>query len=301
MGGFLSPGFGPLGSIWNAITDLILATVEVMLGKAVLALSKAVAALVAAVEAIVRTVNTINTVMLAFLFALMDIWSRIKAGFLWVLGLKDFFGSLFAKLRDLARVLFENGWKGVIPKILETIRRLRARLAALLQPLITYLKHVRAFWDFYFRVYIRPLLNLIQRVRQVLLIFRIFHLKFAERLDKRLSQLESDIAGLFLDSRKQINRLLSYINLVLDPTGLFQIDTYLRTVARSVGELVALAHAVQMRDLFASELGEIDQNTKATNIRNARSGLEVFIRTGAPPWENSGAPAPGSLLKQVVL
>jgi len=297
MGGFIGPNVGLIGSVWNAITDTILAAVEVVLARAILALSAAIEALVKAVQAIVRTVNAINSLLLGFLFVISDLWNRMKSGFAWVVGLRDFFSGLFGRLRDLARVLFEGGWKQIIPKILDVIRRIRARLAAMLQPLINYLRHLRAFWDFYFRVYVRPLLNLIQRVRQVLLIFRIFHLKFAAQLDKRLAALESDIAGLFLDTRRQINRLLNYVNLILDPAGLFQVDTYLKTVARSVGELFSLIHAVQMRELFSSELDQVADNKRAEDLSSARKNADRFIETGVPPWDAADY-TPGEILKQ---
>lgn len=81
-------------------------------------------------------------------------------------------------------------------------------------------------------------INLIQRVRKILVIFRLFHLKFAQRLDNKLLQLEGRIIRKFMRIIQNQNRVLNIIELVLDPTLILRRDVMVRSVISALDDLL---------------------------------------------------------------
>lgn len=65
-----------------------------------------------------------------------------------------------------------------------------------------------------------PVLNAIQRIRQVNNIFRIFGLDFAKDVDQALTKLEQKIIRNTLVLHKRVNELSTFLSLVMDPLQL---------------------------------------------------------------------------------
>jgi len=94
-----------------------------------------------------------------------------------------------------------------------------ARVTAFLDPIIKVIQKIRAWYDLIWKRVVQPILNIIQRIRKVLAIFKFFHLKWAEKLDRDLAYLEGQIAKNFLIVRQWLNLVGSWVNFLVNPLG----------------------------------------------------------------------------------
>lgn len=83
--------------------------------------------------------------------------------------------------------------------------------------LLDFLAKVKKWLDRFFKTYIKPFLVLIQRIRRFLLVLRLLHIKWAAALDRRLGQIESDVARVFLTIRGRLTDLISVVNAITNP------------------------------------------------------------------------------------
>src|SRR6266571_1993965 len=140
-----------------------------------------------------------------------------------------------------ASLLFVRGVKHVISDIVhgrflhlyQDYLRLKAAIRKWIDDHLGWLLRLRAAFDRWFKNTIVPILNLIQRLRAVLAVFRIFHLKFADKLDRLLGRLESKIIRNTLKLRAKLNEIVTIIDLVLDPGLLINNNVLLASAARS--------------------------------------------------------------------
>ena len=146
-------------------------------------------------------------------------------GFVWG-GLLWLFDQLKTAAKLLAKpfqFLWDHFFKGILTRIANAIIALHRWLEDHLGPVIRFLMKVRAYIDRIFNRYIRPILNMIQRVRQVLAVFRALHIKLAEELDAQLARIQGDIARVFLTVRGTLNQVIDVANALTDPTRLVRL------------------------------------------------------------------------------
>lgn len=136
-------------------------------------------------------------------------------GVVWLTGiLRKGFSSLLDGLQHTFDAI--NRWLG---NIFCLVRDTIARVEAFLDPIIRFIQKIRAWYDLVWKKVVQPVLNIIQRFRKVLAIFKFFHLKWAEKLDKDLAYLEGQIAKNFLVVRQWLNLVGSWVNFLVDPLG----------------------------------------------------------------------------------
>lgn len=142
----------------------------------------------------------------------------------WLLSVLEAIGNFFLGIfRAVGRVfkwLYDTVFKGILTKLGNAVIAVHRWLEAHLGPVLKFLTKVRAYFDKIFKLYIRPILNLIDRIRKVLLILRLLHVKWAVALDTKLAQVEGDIARLFLEARGVLNNIIDVVNGLVDPPRL---------------------------------------------------------------------------------
>jgi len=103
--------------------------------------------------------------------------------------------------------------------VLEDIQALLHALHNLFAPLIAWLRKLQAIQRQYQLQTMRRIVNLIQRARQILVVFRLLHLKFAQKLDNWLAGIEGKIITRELDIAKKTNEILGWVDFVTDPSA----------------------------------------------------------------------------------
>ncbi len=99
---------------------------------------------------------------------------------------------------------------------------LKSRLKNIFGPVIDILKKVKAWYDLVWKRVITPVLNFLQRIRKALVLLRIFHIKWAEKLDRDLAGLEGKIVRNFLFAKRWFNITASWVSLIIDPAGVLR-------------------------------------------------------------------------------
>lgn len=131
-----------------------------------------------------------------------------------------FFAQAIGKLFGLLRHVWDFIVKDVLAKILKYVQIAHAWLEAHLRPVINFLKKVRALYDRWYRLYVRPYLQMIQRLRRYIAILRLLHIHFADWLDKKLAAEEAFVSKTVLTIRGYLNQVIDTVNALTDPPKL---------------------------------------------------------------------------------
>jgi hypothetical protein len=130
---------------------------------------------------------------------------------------------------------------------------------------------------------VRPILNFIQRLRGALLIFRIFHMKWAAALDSRLADMEGQLARLWLNTLGQFNRILGYFDYMVNPFGLFRTGRFLWSAIKSIGDLFGILYHAQNRPLGAADLAAQDHDAHLFDRDSLLTNSQLTAVTGLQP------------------
>lgn len=185
--------------------------------------------------------------------------------------------------------LIKDGILGLIKRLKQLIDDLRKKLGSVIGPLIIHAKQVRAFIDIIFNQYVAPILQTIQHIRQTLEIFKLFHLKWAEALDKRLAALEGEIASRFLIVKQYLNKYLDFLELIMDPTGVLNPLAVWGATVRSINGLGALIRGFGFRPLLPFELNKRSNFARATDQTSLQDKLTRYsagnLATNDQSWD----------------
>jgi hypothetical protein len=144
----------------------------------------------------------------------------------------NFFLDLVKRIGQLFITLWTQFFKGIFASLWSAIVKVHDWLESVLSPIIHFLQQIRAWVDWFFQTYVKPLLNLINQVRSFLNILRAFGIKWAAQLDALLGKVEADIAGAFLKIQGYLNALIGIVNSLADPLGLFRRPTFVMSMRR---------------------------------------------------------------------
>ena len=181
---------------------------------------------------------------LQFLYALLVAVAQFLYSLL--VAVFNFLVNILKKVAAFLHTLWDSFFKKIFTDIINAIRKLHAWLELHLGPFIKWLQQARAFLDRIFRLYIKPILNLIQHVRQYLQILRLLGVKWAGALDARLGQIEGQIASIFLQARALLTGFLDIANAIADPLSLFRRPTAVLSIRRIIPTLVRVATGYPM-------------------------------------------------------
>lgn len=134
--------------------------------------------------------------------------------------------------------LWTGFFKDIWPKVVKTLRKVHDFLEAKLKPIIHFLKTYRDLIDRNYRLYIKPILNFLQRVRQVLQVMRLMHIGFAKALDQKIAQVETLLTRNFLQLRGVLTSMINALNAVVDLPLLFRKPVLVLSVRRVFLSLV---------------------------------------------------------------
>lgn len=206
-------------------------------------------------------VNPIVGVIAAIASFLVGLWGLfgnnmggvIKA----VTSLASWTGDLFRKTFNGLQFLI-GGLLGTLLKDLwGKVKKVVTELGDLIGRAIELLKRVRDYLDRIYRDFVRPILNLLQHVRQLLLLLRLMHLKFADKLDKLVARAQVLITKPFLLIRGKINGILDVLEMILHPTGALKGGPLLWGIWQEIGSLARLLSMARLRGLTTATPPEV--------------------------------------------
>lgn len=180
--------------------------------------------IIAAVEAIISFLQALVSAIVSALNFLFT-------------GVQDTFGFSFKSLGEVWQGLkkeLDTIWKAVILASLKKLYNLYKTLQAWAQKLKAWLDKLHALMKKYQMLYFRKVIQLIQRARKILVIFRFFHLKFAQKLDGWLATIEGKITHYLVLVAQKENEVINWVNFIVDPLG------HLKTFPLIAGFILAL-------------------------------------------------------------
>jgi len=150
--------------------------------------------------------------------------------------LKNFFAALWNWLQNVVEWILHT----LLPAIQAAINKIRTFLQNLLAPIVKWIQWEKAWLDNIYNQLIKPLMVFIQRLRSILIVFRLLGFKWASTLDTYLANLESRINNAFLKVRQDVNTLANWIDYIVDPTGLFRVYPFILSAINSASQLWAV-------------------------------------------------------------
>lgn len=201
--------------------------------------------------------------------------------------LRTFFNSAWKWIKNLWDWLYNH----ILSDIINAALRLWKRVKPVIDNIVKWIKKIRAHEIAMFDQWVKPILNFIQRLRASLLIFRIFGFKWASKLDARLANIEQQLTQLYLSVLQDFNRVLSYLNLIIDPSGLFKQATYLATAIRSIGSLVNAIQGAQSSPLAGTQLDQQQHNSQLCTFAMTNANAQLTAAGGLSPDYSDAADA----------
>jgi hypothetical protein len=132
------------------------------------------------------------------------------------------FGFSFDGLSDVWKGLtkvFDTIFKQVVLVNLAKLWDLYKKLQAWATKLKGWLDRLHAIMKKIQMQYFRKVIQILQRARKILTIFRFFHLKFAQKLDNYLGKIEGDITHYMVLISAQLKLVTTWVNFIIDPIG----------------------------------------------------------------------------------
>lgn len=154
------------------------------------------------------------------------LWDNLKAVF-------KFAWTFLKKAATLFRSLWDNFFKKIFPTLLKAIQKAWAWLEQKLSAIIDFLKKARALYDKWFKAYIKPILNFLQRIRRIIAILRLLHIHVLDGLDKIIGKIEGKIQQAVLTIRGVLNNLIDIVNLIADPMQIIRHPQLIYALRRS--------------------------------------------------------------------
>jgi hypothetical protein len=165
-------------------------------------------------------------------------------------GILGSLGNLIKGVADALGKLFGDVIWGVIKRLFEAIKNWILNLRNWIRAHVAVLQQIQKNLDRARSQYFRRIIDIVQRIRKILIPFRLLHLGFAKKLDNYLVGLESDIGQKWAKLIAHQNQVLGVLNDIIDPRNLLRPGNTLG----SLGVMIAAVHgaigAADVRTLF---------------------------------------------------
>jgi len=122
-----------------------------------------------------------------------------------------------------------------IKRLFDDYLDLKAKITAWLQPVLRILLRIRQLFNQYVHAPLLRTINLIQHIRQFLVIFRLLGFKWAARLDNYLTKLEQQLVQNVLVIQSWINLAISVLDLIIDPSMILRKNFLLASLLSFLG------------------------------------------------------------------
>lgn len=162
--------------------------------------------------------------------ALNYIYGVLASAVTFILGvLRNVVNAVTHIWQDVLKPLWNRVF-GAIRNVYERVRPFAVRAVQIIRKIHDY--EVRQF-----NLYIRPVLNLIQHLRAITGALSALHIGFAKKLDKYLAGLEQKIIAVYTSEIKWTVYALDWIDLIVDPTLLFNRWIFRASILREIKTL----------------------------------------------------------------
>ena len=171
----------------------------------------------------------------------------------------------------------------VLTPIIQTIQRLYDKIKPYIQAIEKWIKQEQQLLQNLYNQYIRPIMNLLQNIRRMLLIFRLLGFKWAQKLDARIQKIENEISAAFLGAWKNLNILADWINWIVDPFGILNPGPVFGAIKASVGAMVNLLQHAQLSSPPAYTSADQAADAQYFSAAAIQQRFQARVTTGPLP------------------
>jgi hypothetical protein len=187
-------------------------------------------------------------------------WSNALNVAGWTFGLfGGVLSSLGALVKGIGRALehlVRDIIFGHLLRLIQAIRDLLKRLHDAIAPLIKWLEQLQKIQRQYQLQTLKRVVGLIQRVRTVLRVFKLFHLKFATKLDAWLAGIEGKLIHGTFELARKTNEILGWVDVIADPLGFHNSKWLFGSIARDLAAITAATRAIGLKQMFPKQLNQ---------------------------------------------
>jgi hypothetical protein len=164
----------------------------------------------------------------------------------------DYATMMASTVKNFLDIIWKGFFLSMLQKLWTLFDKLHAWLEARLGPILSFLLKVRTYIDRIFNIYVKPFLDLLQHIRQVLAVLRLLHIKWAAALDAKIAAIETTVASYFLLAKSILNGLIDITNAVIDPLRLFTKPILVISIRRTIHAMIRLATGLPPGFFFPS-------------------------------------------------
>lgn len=231
------------------------------------ALGQASAAIVTAVDTVLHlalsgvqsALNAIGNELIS-VYSLLSRLSGLILKFLQSL-LLDVVHGLVSAVQWIGHMISDVFKNGLLP-MLKALQELRTKLIALYERLL------------------RPALIILQDMRRVLAILKVFHIGFATKLDNVLADIQSKITAPLLFLLQYTNAIANYINLILTAGYLLQRPLFLNSLNAYKGSAIALQVNAMNPPVDPAGLAALQAQNAVPTPAQSVASFDQFVTTG---------------------
>jgi hypothetical protein len=163
---------------------------------------------------------------------------------------------------------------------------LKAKITAWLAPVLRILRRVKAIFDEFVTKPLLRFINMIQKIRQFLTIFRILGFKWAKKLDTALANWERRVVQNVLVLQSWINFAISAVSLIMDPSLIMRKNFLLASLLSFLGAVKRVVFFGANRTPSSDETKQTQQDTRALSqtthlIQSGSGSTAVYYPTVA--------------------
>jgi len=182
----------------------------------------------------------------------------------------------------LATMIFEL-FKPIIKVVVKLLEKLAELYTKYLKPILDAIEKIRRrVLQIYERI-LRPVLLVMQRLHQILTILRLFHLKFAAKLDAELQNLEAKLFKPMYQLLHYINELANMLNLVFDAGLVLRRAVTLNALDRTKGSWTRMWYNAQTVAVDPDTLERLQHANQFRDVGQTEQDFAQYTHTGDGP------------------
>lgn len=135
-----------------------------------------------------------------------------------------------AAVFEFLKVLWFNWIKRLVEELYGLIQKIYRVLTKVLKPMMDAIRRQRQQILDLYNKYIRPIIVIIEKIRHIIAILRIFHIHIFDALDAKLARLEQAVMAPILSALYRINTLGNWITFILNSRLLIFRGLFLGTL-----------------------------------------------------------------------
>jgi hypothetical protein len=193
-----------------------------------------------------------------------------------VAALKAAFGALHKFLLHIWQCYVKKAITGLFTQV----KKLREWLKRTIPGILKRLETIKKWYDTHILKQQLRMLQQIQMVRRFLGILRIFHVKWAAKLDATLADLQNRIETSISIVRGTLNQIVNTLALMLDPTLVLKRNLLGASLLSNLGAIKRIFGFGDGRILSASEQATIDRDHKLYYKSTVDAHVKTLLATG---------------------